>query len=53
MSFRKKSLNLFKLKCTFSRFDFCEFGSFPLLKGRQTPLSNSESVKVTKNGIVS
>ena len=31
-------------------FDFfLQYSSFPLLKGRQTPLSNNESVKVTKN----
>ena len=28
-----------------------KFSAFPLLKGRQTPLSNSKSVKVTKNVI--
>ena len=38
----------------FSRFDFSflsKLRSFPLLKRRQTPLSNSESVKFMKNVI--
>ena len=39
----------------FSRYDFgflFKFNSlFPLLKGRQSPISNSESVNVTKNVI--
>ena len=41
----------FRLKFTFSWFDFwflLKFSSFPLLKGSQTPLTNSENVKVTK-----
>ena len=31
--------------------NFFKFNAFPLLKGVQTPLSNSQSVKVTKNVI--
>ena len=37
-----------------SRFDFAflfKFNSFPLVKGRQTALSNSKIVNVTKNVI--
>ena len=48
--FLRKVLNLFKLKNTFSWFDFSWF-DFSLLTGRQTPPSNSERVKVTKNVI--
>ena len=54
--FFKKSLEI----CSDSKvlFDFLiqklfffKFHSFSLLKGRQTPLSNSKSVKVRKNVI--
>ena len=42
--------NLFTLNFDFSRFYlyFFKFSAFPLLKERQTPLSNSKSVKVMK-----
>ena len=46
-------LNLFRLKYTFSKFDFWflfKFSSF-FVKRRQTPLSNSKSVKFMKNVI--
>ena len=49
--FLRKSLEI----CSSSNLFFCglafffKFGSFPLLKRRQTPLSNSKSVKVRKN----
>ena len=49
--FFRKSLEV----CSGSKLLFrgltLDFFSFPLLKGRQTPVSNSESVKVTKNVI--
>ena len=49
---REAFYSLFGLKFTFSRFDFfLKFDSLPLLKERQTPSSNSKSVKVTKNVI--
>ena len=43
--------DLFTFKLDFSQFDFCflfMFASFPLLKGRQNPLSNSNNCNVTK-----
>ena len=47
--FSSESLKFFRLKFTFSRFDLLflfKFSLFPfLLKRRQTPLSNSKSVK--------
>ena len=49
--FRK---NLFRIQFNFSRFEFwfiIKFSSLLLLNVRQTPLSNSKSVKVTKNVI--
>ena len=49
--FRK---NLFTLNFDFLQFDlwfFFKFSAFLLLKGRQTPLSNSKIVKVTKSVI--
>ena len=52
--FRKKSQNLFTLNFDFSRFDLrflTKFSAFLLLKGRQTPLSISKIVKVTKKVI--
>ena len=45
---------MFSLSFDFSRFDLCfnfKFSAFPLLKGRQNPLSNSKNVKVTKDVI--
>ena len=46
MFFQFFFFNLFKLNFDFSRFDFHQLSAFPLLKGRQTPLSDRKSVKV-------
>ena len=50
--FQENFLNLFRLKLAFLRFCFYfmfKFSSLLLLKGKQTPLSNSKSLKITKN----
>ena len=46
----KKNLKIVTLNFDFKQFDFCfllKFISFLLFKGKQTPLSNSKSVKIT------
>ena len=50
----RKSLKIFSgsnLFCCGLTFDLFKLSSFSLLKGRQTPLSNSKNVKATKNVI--
>ena len=53
--FQEKSSNLLQLNFNFLQFDlwFFKFSTFALLKGRKAPISNSKSVKVTKNVIFS
>ena len=52
---KENSSNFFRPNFDFSKFGFLmfffKFSSFPLLKGRQTPLSNRKSVRSTKNVI--
>ena len=52
--FPENSSSLLKLKFTYSRIDFwflSKFSPFPLLRGRQTALSNNNEVKLKKNMI--
>ena len=49
--FPGKVLKKVRAQIYFSLYDHLFLSSFPLLKVRQTPLSNSKNIKVTKNVI--